>query len=58
MQRLTRLVGNILTVNEWMFTRVFGNAQTLSWTSGEAICAVYIYEKENYQKTRGQNSKF
>ena len=39
-------------------TRVFGNAQTLSWTSGEAICAVYIYEKENYQKTRGQNSKF
>ena len=38
--------------------RVFGNEQTLSWTSGEAICAVYIYEKDNYQKTRGQNSKF
>jgi hypothetical protein len=47
-----------LDVRRPMGIRVFGNEQTLSWTSGEAICAVYIYEKENYQKTRGQNSKF
>ena len=44
--------------NHTLYIRVFGNAQTLSWTSGEAICAVYMYEKDNYQKTRGQNSKF